>query len=43
VKLDARVALLKGVNEKVHVTYQDYRRFRAETKISVAEPIGTQP
>jgi hypothetical protein len=37
VKLDARVALLKGVNENVRVTYQDYRKFRAETKITVAE------
>jgi len=37
VKLDARVALLKGVNENVHVSYRDYRKFRAETKISVAE------
>lgn len=41
VKLDARVALLKGVNENVHVTYNDYRRFRAETKISVADPATT--
>ena len=41
VKLDARVALLKGVNANVYVTYKDYRRFRAETKISVAEPAGT--
>jgi hypothetical protein len=38
VKLDARVALLKGVNENVHVTYKDYRRFRTDTKISIAEP-----
>ena len=38
VKLDARVALLKGVNENVHVIYSDYRKFRTETKISVAEP-----
>lgn len=38
VKLDARIALLKGVNENVHVTYSDYRKFRTETKISVAEP-----
>jgi hypothetical protein len=36
-KLDARVALLKGINENVHVTYKDYRKFRTETKISVAE------
>jgi hypothetical protein len=40
VKLDARVALLKGINANVHVTYKDYRRFRAETKISAAEPGG---
>lgn len=38
VKLDGRVALLKGVNENVHVTYRDYRRFRTDTKISIAEP-----
>jgi hypothetical protein len=38
VKLDARVALLKGVNENVHVTYSDYRKFRTETKITLAEP-----
>jgi len=37
VKLDARVALLKGINENVHVTYKDYRKFRTDTKISVAE------
>ena len=43
VKLDARVALLKGVNENVRVTYKDYRRFRTETKISVAEPGAAQP
>jgi hypothetical protein len=43
VKLDARVAMLKGVNANVHVTYQDYRRFRSETKISVAEPAAVQP
>jgi hypothetical protein len=37
VSLDARVALLKGVNEDVHVSYKDYRKFRTDTKISVAE------
>jgi hypothetical protein len=37
VRLDARVALLKGVNEDVHVSYKDYRKFRTDTKISVAE------
>jgi hypothetical protein len=38
VKLDARVALLKGISENVHVTYRDYRKFRTDTKISIAEP-----
>ena len=42
VKLDARVALLKGINEDVHVTYKDYRKFRTATKISVADS-GTVP
>ena len=37
IKLDARVALLKGVNENIHLTYKDYRKFRTDTKISVAE------
>jgi hypothetical protein len=37
VKLDARVALLKGINENVHVTYKDYRKFRTDTKISLAD------
>jgi hypothetical protein len=37
VKLDARIALLKGVNANVRVTYKDYRKFRTDTKISVAE------
>ncbi len=41
VKLDARVALLKGVNANVHFTYKDYRKFRTDTKITVAES-GTQ-
>jgi hypothetical protein len=38
VKLDGRIALLKGINQNVHVTFTDYRRFRTETKISIAEP-----
>jgi hypothetical protein len=42
VKLDARVALLKGVHENVHVTYQDYRKFRTDTKISVADSAAVQ-
>ena len=42
IKLDARVALLKGVNENIHLTYKDYRKFRTDTKISVAEPGAVQ-
>ncbi len=42
IKLDARVALLKGINENVHVTYRDYRKFRTDTKISVAESGAVQ-
>jgi len=37
VHFDARVALLKGVNEDLHVTYSDYKKFRTDTKITVAE------
>ncbi|HVO79080.1 MAG TPA: hypothetical protein VMT28_00035 [Terriglobales bacterium] len=32
-KLDARIALLKGLNISEDVTYRDYKKFRAETKI----------
>ena len=32
-KLDARVALLKGVNLDEDVTYRDYKKFRTDTKI----------
>jgi len=39
VKLDARIALLKGINANVHVTYKDYRKFRTDTKISAAEAV----
>ena len=42
IKLDARVALLKGVNENIHLTYKDYRKFRTDTKISVAESAPVQ-
>ena len=38
VRLDGRIALLKGINQNVHVTFTDYRRFRAETRISLADP-----
>jgi hypothetical protein len=42
VHLDARVALLKGYNEDVHVTYSDYRKFRTDTKITLATPETTK-
>jgi len=38
IRLDGRVALVKGVNENIHLTYEDYRKFRTDTKISVAQP-----
>jgi hypothetical protein len=42
VKLDARVALLKEFNIEQDVTYRDYKKFRADTKLvpvgEVAEP-----
>ncbi len=36
-KLDARLALLKGVNISEDVTYRDYKKFRTGTKILPAE------
>ena len=36
-KLDARLALLKGVNIAEDVTYRDYKKFRTDTKIL---PVG---
>lgn len=41
VHLDARVALLKGYNENLHMTYSDYRKFRTDTKITLATPAAT--
>jgi len=42
VKVDARVALLKEFNLEQDVTYRDYKKFRADTKIvpvgEVAQP-----
>lgn len=35
-KLDARVALFKGVNIEEDATYSDYRKFRTDTKITPA-------
>ena len=42
IKLDARIALLKEVNESIHLTYNDYRKFRTDTKISIAGSAPTQ-
>jgi hypothetical protein len=42
IKLDARIALLKEVSESIHLTYNDYRKFRTDTKISVADSAPTQ-
>jgi hypothetical protein len=36
-KLDARIALFKGINMQEDVTYRDYRKFHTETKITVGE------
>jgi hypothetical protein len=36
-KLDARLALLKGLNISEYVTYRDYKKFRTDTKIL---PVG---
>src|SRR5882724_267640 len=36
-KLDARLALLKGVNIAEDVTYRDYKKFRTNTKILTIE------
>ena len=40
VKVDARVALLKEFNVDQDVTYRDYKKFRADTKIM---PVGELP
>lgn len=37
VHVDARVALFKNFNEDVDVAYRDYKKFRAETKVTVVE------
>jgi hypothetical protein len=37
VKLDARIALLKGVNLSEEVSYRDYKKFRTDSKIV---PVG---
>jgi len=40
IKLDARVALLKEVNQNINLSYKDYRKFRTDTKISLADSGG---
>ena len=40
-KLDARIALFKGINMQEDVTYRDYRKFRADTKIVPAGESGS--
>lgn len=39
VKLDARLALVANINVEEEVTYRDYRKFRADTRIV---PVGEQ-
>jgi hypothetical protein len=38
-KLDARIALLKGFHLTEDLTYRDYKKFRTDTKIVGAEEI----
>jgi hypothetical protein len=42
IKLDARIALLKEVSESIHLTYNDYRKFRTDTKISIVDSAPMQ-
>jgi hypothetical protein len=42
-KLDARVALFKGVNIAEDVTYRDYKKFRIGTKILPSEEVKEAP
>jgi hypothetical protein len=42
-KLDARVALFKGVNIGEDVTYRDYKKFRIGTKILSGEEVKEAP
>ncbi len=35
VQVDARLALVKSVNEDIEQTFRDYKKFRADTKITV--------
>jgi len=42
-KLDARIALIKGVNLSEEATYRDYKKFRTDTKILPAGIAEEQP
>jgi hypothetical protein len=42
-KLDARIALLKGFNLTEDLTYRDYKKFRTDTKILGAEEVKNEP
>jgi len=35
VHIDVRLALVKNFNEDLEQTYRDYKKFRADTKITV--------
>ncbi len=41
--IDARIALFKGVRESVDVQYSDYKRFRAESKMTVVGEVVPTP
>jgi hypothetical protein len=41
-KLDARLALLKGLNMAEDVTYRDYKKFRTDTRILPAGEVETK-
>src|SRR5580692_7576391 len=43
VKVDARLALLKGFNLEDDITYRDYKKFRTETKIVPIGELQQQP
>jgi len=42
-KLDARIALLKGFNLTEDLTYRDYRKFRTDTRIVGTEEVKHEP
>jgi hypothetical protein len=42
-KLDARIALFKGINMTEDVTYRDYKKFRIGTRILPGDEVRQQP